>query len=234
MGKFRVVTSINGLKNLDTKKTLSNQSEFNSFANYFLNNLESRLDKGIDHCLKKPYAPFPAIIYCLAIIDLLGALYKGEAAGKLKGKQKHKLDGRLTPPRTVANSRKYMKRFMRYQHQQISLLWLTFRHKLVHLAEPKPAVLYKNKIIGWRYHHKKQHAHLRLTKLKTTKKVLLRTPYDIYCDYGFEISITKLRDDIINSLTRKPDGYKESLLKSRTLQLNFRRAINEIYNPTKG
>jgi hypothetical protein len=126
-----------------------------------------------------------------------------------------------------------MKRFMGYQHQQISLFWLIFRHKLVHLAEPKPAVLDKNKIIGWRYHHKKMQTHLTLTKLKTPTKLLLNTPYDIYCNYRFEISITKLKDDIIDSILRKPSGYKEVLLNSKKLQLNFRRAINEIYNPTK-
>jgi hypothetical protein len=163
----------------------------------------------------------------------LGALYKGEAAGKIKGKQKHKLHGRPTPPSTVSNSRKYMKRFMGYQQQQISLLWLVFRHKLVHLAEPKPAILYKNKIIGWRYHHKGYAKHLKLTKLRRPTRLLLKTPYDIHCNYKFEISITKLKDDIIDSLTGKPDDYKELLLKSKMLQLNFRRAINEIYNPTK-
>jgi hypothetical protein len=233
MGKFRVVSSVNQLKKIDTKKTLPNQTDLIRFASFFLNNLVNRLEKDVDHCLKRPYAPFPTIIYCLATIDLLGALYKGEAAGKLKGKQKHKPQGRPTPPFTTSNSRKYMKRFMGYRHKQINLIWLIFRHKLIHLTEPKPAVVDNNKIIGWRYYHKNMYTHLKLTKLKTPTKLLLNTPYDIHCNYRFEISVTKLKDDIIDSIMRKPNGYKEILLKSKILQLNFRRAINEIYNPTK-
>lgn len=139
-------------------------------------------------------------MYCLATIDLLGALYKGEAAGKLKGKQKHKPRGKPTPPFTVSNSRKYMKRFMKYRHQEISLLWLIFRHKLVHLAEPKPAILFKNKIISWRYHHNESHKHLILTKLKTPTQLRSKSPYDICFNYGLEISISKLKD-AKNSLT---------------------------------
>jgi hypothetical protein len=58
-----VVSSINQLKKIDTKKTLPNQTDLKRFAVYFLNNLVNRLGKDIDHCLKRPYAPFPAIIY---------------------------------------------------------------------------------------------------------------------------------------------------------------------------
>jgi hypothetical protein len=112
MGRFRSGFTITQLKKIDTKKTLPNQIELNKFANEFLNDLINRLEKDINHCLRKPYAPFPAIIYCLATIDLLGALYTGEAAGKLKGKQKHKPNGRPTPPSTVSNSRRFMKRFI--------------------------------------------------------------------------------------------------------------------------
>jgi hypothetical protein len=90
-----------------------------------------------------------------------------------------------------------------------------------------------NKIIGWRYYHKKLHTHSKLIKLGTPTKLLVNTPYDIRCNYRFEISVTTLKDDIIDSIMRKPSGYREVLLKSKILQLNFRRAINEIYNPTK-
>jgi len=40
------------------------------------------LDKDIDHCLTTPYAQSSAITFCLSTIDLLGALYSGQAASR--------------------------------------------------------------------------------------------------------------------------------------------------------
>jgi hypothetical protein len=38
----------------------------------------SALRKDVNHCLQEPFAPFPALLFCLANIDLLGALVAGQ------------------------------------------------------------------------------------------------------------------------------------------------------------
>lgn len=192
------------------------------------------LQKDIDHCLASPYAPFPAIIFCLSTIDLLGALYVGEAAPKLV--QKRKTSGkreRLIQPRTTRNSARYMKRFLRYSAQDIRLLQSIFRHKIVHLAQPKPVIADRARTIAWRYYHHNKSRHLQLTKLKNPRRIKGLTPYTLYCNYGFKISISQLKADIITSVFTGSTSYYNLLKSNKRFQRNFRRAINEIYNPTK-
>lgn len=90
----------------------------------------SSLDNDVKRCLpadvdKKEapcYAPFPALLYCFSVIDLLGALYAGHARSS----------------KTVDNSKKYMNDLMKYGKDQFNILQKMFRHKMVHLAQPKP------------------------------------------------------------------------------------------------
>jgi hypothetical protein len=67
------------------------------------------LKNDVNHCVKiEPYAPYPALIYCFSNIDLLGALYGGEA-----GKNANT---------TQQQSKNYMKCFMGYSELQSTLL----------------------------------------------------------------------------------------------------------------
>lgn len=187
------------------------------------------LDKDVDHCLTAPYAPFPAIIFCLSTIDLLGALYAGQAASKAIRTKGQKL--RRRPPETTKNSAKYMKRFMHYRLETIRLIQNIFRHKLVHLAQPKPVIEDNKRVIAWRYYHNNVARHLQLTRFKNPRPVKGLTPYSLHCNYNFKISISNLKDDIINSVLNSPNNYLASLKTNKNLQINFRRAIDEIYNP---
>ena len=218
-----------------TKNTLSTNTDFLKFATEFLSIRMSALDKDIDHCLTAPYAPFPAIIYCLSTIDLLGALYAGQAASKpvMKYKTPGLKKQRIMQPKTTKNSVRYMKRFMHYRLEAIRLLQNIFRHKLVHLAQPKPVIEDKKRIIAWRYYHKNMTRHLQLTRFKKPRPVKGIIPYSLHCNYGFKISISKLKDDIVNSVSNSPNNYLNLLKTNKNLQINFRRAINEIYNPIK-
>jgi hypothetical protein len=56
-----------------TKNTLSTNTDFLRFATEFLSLKMRSLNEDVNHCLTAPYAPFPAITFCLSI-DLLGAL----------------------------------------------------------------------------------------------------------------------------------------------------------------
>jgi hypothetical protein len=105
-----------------------NGNELIKFARDFVTNRINSLEKDVKYCLQEPYnsstpiyAPFPAMIFCLSTIDLLGALNAGDA--RRKGN-------------TVRNSKNYMQRFMNYTGEQSFLLIEIFRHKLIHPYSP--------------------------------------------------------------------------------------------------
>ena len=66
-----------------TRRTFKNQTDLLDFARKFLRQRIMSLNKDVKHCLREPYAPFPAILYCFSTIDLLGALYQGQAEKKI-------------------------------------------------------------------------------------------------------------------------------------------------------
>lgn len=115
----------------------ASQSELETFAERFI---KPRLEalKDTQHCLTPPYAPFPAILLCFSTIDLLGALAAGNA-------------GPRAPP--TAQSVAYMRCFMNYSADQAELLQKLYRHKLVHLAQPKTAVAHSGKMVTWCHEH---------------------------------------------------------------------------------
>lgn len=107
------------------RNTFQNVMELQSYAGKFLRDRPGSLDKDVKRCLKEPFAPFLAILYCFSTIDLLGALYAGEAEKKIKVKKKPSGGSKklkFRPPKTVQNSRKYMKRFMYNNGENIRLL----------------------------------------------------------------------------------------------------------------
>jgi hypothetical protein len=71
------------------------------------------------------YAPFPALMYCFSIIDLLGSLMAGTARGG----------------NTTDNARRYMEKYLDIPLDKVRLLQKIYRHKLVHLSQPKFAML---------------------------------------------------------------------------------------------
>ncbi|MFH1282154.1 MAG: hypothetical protein ABII27_00640, partial [bacterium] len=170
--------------------------------------------KDITHCLSEPYAPFPAILLCFATIDLLGALSNGDASRKAK---------------TSEQSADYMKKYMNYTDEQAQLFIKIFRHKIVHLAQPKAVTEYNGKKVTWRYWHNNAEHHLNLSKLKEAVEVSITSAYSIKADYEFEISIMHIVKDISNSV-KKPEGYLHSLETNVDLQDRFEKAISEIYS----
>ena len=125
-------------------KFFSDHNEVIKFSRGFVNNRINSLEKDVQYCLLKnnfpnKYAPFPALLYYFSTIDLLGSLLEGDASRKADA---------------TNNSKRYMKMFMNYTIEQTSLLIDIFRHKLVHLAQPK--FVYtdnQGKKITWIYYH---------------------------------------------------------------------------------
>jgi hypothetical protein len=193
------------------------QRELIKFANDFIKERIESLDKDVRHCLQEPFAPFPALLYCFSTIDLLGALCAGDATRNAS---------------TTRQSADYMQRFMNYTEEQSRLLQGLFRHKIVHLAQPKAVIEDNSRLISWRYWHESQEHHLKLVKLPQGSKVQVTSSRDIKCDYEFNISILHLTNDIRNSV-ESPNGYLASLQKMPDLQDRFEKAIVQIYDPQK-
>lgn len=198
------------------------------FAEQFLSNRLSSLENDITLCLKidckteKQQAPFPALLYCFATLDLLGSLYKGHARSR----------------NTVENTTKYMKEFMRtngtkYQQHQIDLLLKMYRHKIVHLAEPKSVLLYNGEFISWKEQDQYSDKHLQISR-PAPPEIWIADIYDnvkIDIDGEFMISILQFKDEIKDSIGRSGDGYLERLRSDKEIRNNFVTAINQIYDP---
>jgi hypothetical protein len=90
------------------------KNELKRFARRFVKERMDSLEKDVIHCLRQPFAPFPAILYCISTIDLLGALSAGQAA------KKDPITNKSVD--TIANSKIYMQKFMGYTVDQTNLV----------------------------------------------------------------------------------------------------------------
>lgn len=195
----------------------ANRDELLDFARSFVAERLNALRKDVAHCLVDPYAPFPAILFCLSTVDLLGALAAGDAT---------------SGGGTTKKAKAYMTQFMRYTDEQARTLQRMFRHKLVHLAEPKATITDQNgRRIAWRYVHPVDPRHLAIEPLNPAQRVTITATWHIPCDHVFTVSIEQLVADIESSLQRMPDGYLNQLAVDPALLASFERAIEQIYDP---
>ncbi|MGH9975259.1 MAG: hypothetical protein ACRD8Z_05410, partial [Nitrososphaeraceae archaeon] len=185
------------------------------FARSFVRNRIASLEKDVNHCLQSPYAPFPAMLYCFSTIDLLGALYSGQA-----GKNTF----------TSNNSKKYMQEFMNYTSEQASFLTEIFRHKLVHLAQPRAIILDGDgSRVSWQYFHDNSEKHLLVEKTEPVLKIQIKSDWEITINKIFNVGILQLIHDIKDSV-EKHNGYLDKLENSDLVRDNFEKALAEIYS----
>jgi hypothetical protein len=201
--------------------TFKDDVELIQFAQKFVvDDRLASLENDVERCLpsdKKEaagYAPFPALMYCFSIIDLLGSLYAGNARGG----------------NTTNNAARYMERYLKYSEEKLRLLQKIYRHKIVHLSQPKFAMLYNRKIIAWKLDEYVPSKHLTIEQTPGDA-VISGSFRKIRCDAQYVVSIKALKDDIKHSVTRYPDGYMEDLRKDPDLQSKFVTAINQVYDP---
>jgi hypothetical protein len=181
--------------------------------------VQPRLDalkKDVTHCLQEPHAPFPAIVLCFSTIDFLGALAAGDA-------KKHR--------KTTEQSKSFMRTFMKYLDQNAALLMDVFRHKIVHLAAPKPVVEFRGKNVAWRYRHADAAIHLVLEPVSPPVTVAGFPGAPLTADYEFGISIQHFAEDIEGAVTRAGDGYFAQLETLADLQVKFVAAVYDFYDP---
>lgn len=159
-------------------------------------------------------SPFPAILYAFATVDLLGALLGGDTRG---------------PRGMTERTKSYMRRFMHYSEDHCDLLMDLFRHKTVHLAQPRPVMLFKNTPTGWAYWHDDPQHHLKLVPVEPPLSVPVTSALQITVKQQFEISIRHFVEDIVDSV-HAPGGYLHSLALDADLQAKFAKAVREIYS----
>lgn len=190
------------------------------FADRFLTARMSSLNNDIKRCLIEDKnieseigqpAPFPALLYCFAIIDMLAALYAGNTDS--------------TPGEKTKRSKRYMKEFMNYKDHLINLLHEIFRHKLVHLSEPAYGFLYNGKRIGWVHDERPSSKHL---DMKDDSHLYEFHGKWIWHDKIFNVKITQFKSDIITSVTDKQRGFLAQIKAKKDTRENFKKAVYEI------
>ena len=168
---------------------------------------------------------YPAILYCFSTIDMLGGLYMGD----------------MKSGNTTKNSAKYMMKFMRnsgvpYSEYQTSLLQKIYRHKVVHIAQPRPLIEIGTNKITWKYDDEDLTRHLSIEITPNPQPITaFLTPYQMYFNQIFVISILKLAQDVEDSVNRPNDGYWDTLannssVEGSALQDNFRDAVSDMYD----
>lgn len=214
-----------------TMKSFQNDIQLLKKAEKFLDWNISSLEANVNHCLAPGKdinhglislnAPFPALLFCFSIIDLLASLYCGDARGS----------GNTTKYREM-----YMKDMMKYDEDQCHLLQKIIRHKLVHLGSPRTVYTYKKKNINITWYHvhddpgRERHLQLKFV----SSKGYIQPEFTIIkhnATHYFWIGIKQLVEDIKQSV-QGPKGYLSKLKTDPTLRKKFDKAIFEIYSPT--
>ncbi len=202
-------------------RVFSEQKELIQYARKTILQKIGSLENDVRRCISRngryQPAPFAALLYCFSVIDLLGAFLAGNAK----------------PGRTTEQAKEYMQRFMSYTEEQAQLLQEVFRHKLVHLAEPRPIMENKSRLISWQEWHDNREKHLIIEPLKERRRITVTSTLSIDCDHIFHVGIWNLAEDIRISV-EKPNGYLESLEKSPDLQDKFEQAISQLYESRSG
>ncbi len=194
-------------------KSFKNDAELLKFAKKFLDEKIFSLEKDVKHCLVLPYAPFPAILYCFSIIDLLASLYCGQARSG----------------NTSKNAATYMKDMMHYTEDQSHLLQKIFRHKIVHLAGPRTVYKFKGKIITWHYRHDSPEKHLSIESTPPGAHVRPTSKIEQNVTHVFWISIKLLLENIIQSY-KGPNGYYSKLQSDLKYRKRFDNAIFDLFS----
>jgi len=192
----------------------SDTHELIQFARRFLTERTDSLEADARVCTVGAAAPFPAILYTFATIDLLGALLGGDAKST-KGMTKR--------------TKVYMRRFMHYSDDHCTLLMNLFRHKIVHLAQPSTVIEFQGTSTAWGCWHDDATHHLKFAPLAPARAVSVTSGIQIEAKQRFEISIRHFVEDISTSV-HSPGGYLHQLSTDADLQDNFTKAIEGVYH----
>ena len=211
-------------------KPFNSDREKIDFARLFLRGHVKRLHKDIGICLtankQGRHAYFPALMTCIAFLDLMSGLH----AGKLKGQGFEDLYN-------------YAQAFMDstpYDRLRLAILYECFRHKIAHLAHPyvvfhtvPNSKLFPGpqKRVTWKVCAKRrQRPALELKSYsppRTLKKTL--TPWPVEYDHRIIVSIHHLKVDAVNSIYGL-SGYLAQIEKNRKAMTPFAKCMHQYYS----
>jgi len=196
-----------------SRSKFPDRNELKRFARTFIKIRVDSLKKDVNYCLQGA-AAFPALLYCMSTIYLLGELFAIKSGND-----------------TTENSMTYMREIMGYTLTQSELVMKLFRHKLVHLAQPRPIAVYpkdSGRVVAWQYVHSDEQKHLLLENLPSKVKVPIKSDWEIEIDQIFTIGIWQLVEDIEASVYNH-GGYLDLLENKEDLQNKFVDFIEGIY-----
>ncbi len=131
----------------------------------------------INFCLnsKIEEAPYLALMYCFATVDLMGAY----------------LTGRFNERKETDNAFQFINKYIGYSREQTLLLQEIYRHKLVHTGLPTSFFKHNEEVFTWTIHYDNRNFHLKITENGQAR-----------C---FNISIRDFGQDLINGMIKYLD-----------------------------
>lgn len=173
---------------------------------------------------KPTHAYFPALMVCIANLDLMGQIYTGHDRAGIEGVR--------------IFVRKYMDETT-YTDLAVDLLWKGFRNKVAHLAHPE-YVIDTARLRNWNHPHMRvtwfvsqtpdlNHlgrncSHLLVRKKKKQIKSEPR-PYNVAFDHIFYISLPIFQNNIQSGMAAHLTALKED----GALQRNFERIVRNLF-----
>jgi len=194
------------------------------FARAFLDGHVKRFRKDIAICLtpdgNRSHAYFPALITCIAFVDLLSGLY----AGKLEN-------------HGVKELKKYASDFLdatTYTADRIEIMYEMFRHKVAHLAQPYVVFDTHSKtkfqqqprrLIAWTVQASGPRPAIEIVKVAPQQILRPPTPWPVLYDHRVYIRLKILAADIRKSVPR----YLQRVKTDSASRDTFKRCMTDCF-----
>lgn len=190
-------------------KPFASDKELINYAKWFLRDRVRAFRADVAICMtqdsKRHHAYFPALITCIAFLDLLSGLY----AGKIEG-------------HGLSQLKNYVGHFINatdYKH--IDLLYVMFRHKIAHLAYPYIVFdtstrsdifqSQKHRRVTWTVYASRRAQAIELFDYPTDQTFLrTKTPWDVPYNSRIRVSVRNFQIDIVKSIYGSA-GYLSNL-----------------------
>lgn len=193
----------------------TSDEDVEKFARKFLDEHVERFSKDIAICLRPDengsHAYFPALITRIAFAELLSGLHAGNLGG----------DG-------LKKLKDYASNFMNrnvYGADQLNILYVMFRHKVAHLAQPYAVFVQDQpkRLITWTVDEGGARPAIEIVPETSPQQVLKAvTPWPVYYDHRAYVRIESLASDIRKSVPK----YLELLKTDRSACDRFRKCMN--------
>jgi hypothetical protein len=196
----------------------TSDEDVEQFARKFLDEHVERFSKDIAICLRPDengsHAYFPALITCIAFAELLSGLH----AGNLKGDGLKKLKGYASD---------FMNRTI-YDADRLEILYVMFRHKVAHLAQPYAVFDTKTKgqprRITWTVEESGSKPAIEIVP-ETSQILRAVTPWPVHYDHRAYVRIESLASDIRESVPR----YLERFQTDKSACVRFRNCMEHFF-----